>query len=247
MVALMLGTWGSQRISCCAAAGSPKSAATSLDLPKSVAKRQVQQCNPAHSVPELLDGESDSPCASAFLALQQVNKHVQRNMYITMKFNRAALHDLTSLLKPLPQNVYSEEFFSLAWEPESDLPAISDAGAMALPDHGQTRPLRELLAGAGSALADEFVAASVTHEMQVSADTRGWGGFPVWNVVHPTTQSGGRECPPPQIDSLAAGSHARQCVLSVGAFDFACQSLVARAAFGHLGLGGRHFRSSPSL
>ena len=138
-----------------------------LEMPKSVNQRTVRQVNP--SGPPALetdDLQGGSEMLRHALALQDVKKAVKRKMYFTMKFNRATLHELGSLLKPLPPGRSAEDFFSLSWGAETgSMPAIADAERPpALPDFGQTRPLQELLSGAASALADEFVVASVLHE-----------------------------------------------------------------------------------
>ena len=69
------------------------------------------------------------------------------------------------LLAPKPEGVQAHEHFALDWD-STDRAGheASQQQALALPDFGQTQPLRQLLQGGGSALADELAVASVVHE-----------------------------------------------------------------------------------
>ena len=136
-----------------------------LDLPKSVAKRQVQQCNPAHSVPELLDGESDR-LQGAPLCFGILGSTACEQTCAAQHVHYDEIQDLNWSVEAIAAKCFSRRVLQLGLGARVRL-----ACHLGRRRHGFARSrsdaaqLRDLLAGAGSALADEFVAAFVTHEM----------------------------------------------------------------------------------
>ena len=139
----------------------------SLDLPRAVPQRSVQQCEPSPAPAPAVDRDlvDGSVALRRVLALQDVRRSVQRKMFFTMKFPLDSLYQLSMLLAPKPEGVQARDHFALDWD-STDGAGLEplQQQASALPDFGQTQPLRQLLQGGGSALADEFVVGSVVHE-----------------------------------------------------------------------------------
>ena len=125
----------------------------------------TQKSLPQRSLADDADLQDGSVTLRKTLALQEIKKKVERNMFFTMKFKLPALHQLGSLLAA-PVNKEPDQ---LALNLASQEACPSGSGdrlrlVRTLPELGDTQPLAQLLSGGGDALATEFVVGSVTHQ-----------------------------------------------------------------------------------
>eukprot|EP00438_Fugacium_kawagutii_P014582 Skav210160 [mRNA] locus=scaffold1811:103411:117781:+ [translate_table: standard] len=132
----------------------------SLEVPARVQQKLVQAreiaVEPLGLEDDLQQGSVD---LRRSLALQDIRKAASAKMFFSMKFNKAMIRSLQSLLAPLPSPV--PRGGSLEWEPafgSSDLVALDRVEGL-----GLLASLADLLEGAGDALAHEFVMASALH------------------------------------------------------------------------------------
>lgn len=132
----------------------------SLEVPRHVQQKVVKA---REIVVEPLPLEDDLQQGSVdlrrSLALQDIRKAVSAKMFFSMKFNKAMVRSLQSLLAPVASSAHRGG--SLEREPASGSEALVISER--INDLGLLASLADLLDGAGDALAREFVMASALH------------------------------------------------------------------------------------